>query len=162
MQGRSGGVEAEVELVFPAEFKAGEADGVVAILRIGDSFRQVGGVRGDFMRNHSFADVVFVDLAGNVIEGERRPTGELPMYLKFFNERPDVTSVIHCHPPYVCAMAISAGRNHLMRPLYPETTTRRTPFSFAARSTFNEPVTFISWARSGSATEAGTEARAAI
>jgi len=72
-------------------------------------------------------DVVFVDLEGNVVEGKRRPTGELPMYLKFFNERPDVSSVIHCHPPYVCAMAISAGRNHLMRPLYPETTTEIGP-----------------------------------
>jgi len=72
-------------------------------------------------------DVVFVDLEGNVVEGKRRPTGELPMYLKFFNERPDVTSVIHCHPPCVCAMAISAGKNHLMRPLYPETTTEIGP-----------------------------------
>ena len=72
-------------------------------------------------------DVVFVDLAGNVVDGKRRPTGELPMYLKFFNERPDVTSVIHCHPPYVCAIAISAGKNHLMRPLYPETTTEIGP-----------------------------------
>lgn len=72
-------------------------------------------------------DVVFVNLEGQVIEGERRPTGELPMYLKFFNERPDVISVIHCHPPHVCAMAISSGKNYLMRPLYPETTTEIGP-----------------------------------
>ena len=72
-------------------------------------------------------DVVFVNLEGTVIEGERRPTGELPMYLKFFNERPDITSVIHCHPPHVCAVAISDGPNWLMRPLYPETTTEIGP-----------------------------------
>lgn len=72
-------------------------------------------------------DVVFVDLDGRVIEGQRRPTGELPMYLKFFNERPDITSVVHCHPPYVCAVAISDGPNWLMRPLYPETTTEIGP-----------------------------------
>jgi L-fuculose-phosphate aldolase len=72
-------------------------------------------------------DVVFVDLEGNVIEGRLRPTGELPMYLKFFNERPDITSVIHCHPPHCCAVAISQAKNWLMRPLYPETTTEIGP-----------------------------------
>jgi len=67
-------------------------------------------------------DLVFIDLNGSIIEGERRPTGETPMYLKFFNCRPDVISVIHCHAPHVCAMAISRGENWLMRPIFPETT----------------------------------------
>jgi L-fuculose-phosphate aldolase len=67
-------------------------------------------------------DVVFIDLAGQVVEGKRRPTGEKPMYLKFFCERPDIVSVLHCHPPAVCAMAIMKGKNWLMRPFYPETT----------------------------------------
>jgi len=72
-------------------------------------------------------DVVFVNLAGDVVEGKRRPTGELPMYLKFFQERPDIVSVVHCHAPAVCAIAISEGKNYLMRPLYPETTTEIGP-----------------------------------
>jgi L-fuculose-phosphate aldolase len=72
-------------------------------------------------------DVVFVNTKGEVIAGVRRPTGELPMYLKFFKERPDITSVVHCHPPHVCAMAISTAKNWLMRPLYPETTTEIGP-----------------------------------
>jgi L-fuculose-phosphate aldolase len=67
-------------------------------------------------------DVVFITLAGKVVEGKRRPTGEVPMYLKFFSERPDILSVIHCHPPAVCGLAISKGKNWLMRPLFPETT----------------------------------------
>jgi L-fuculose-phosphate aldolase len=67
-------------------------------------------------------DVVFIDLEGNTVEGTRRPTGERPMYIKFFTERPDIASVIHCHSPYVGAMAILEGVNWLMRPLYPETT----------------------------------------
>ena len=67
-------------------------------------------------------DVVFINLQGKVIEGTRRPTGETPMYLKFFCERPDIVSVIHCHPPAVCALAINTGKNWLMRPLFPETT----------------------------------------
>ena len=72
-------------------------------------------------------DVVFVDQSGTVVDGSRRPTGELPMYLKFFRERPDIVSVVHCHPPHVCAMAISTAKNWLMRPLYPETTTEIGP-----------------------------------
>ncbi len=67
------------------------------------------------------SDVVFMDLNGKVLEGTRRPTGETPMYLKFFNLRTDIVSVIHCHPPYTCALAIVKGKNWMMRPLYPET-----------------------------------------
>ena len=67
-------------------------------------------------------DLVFIDLKGNVLEGTRRPTGEMPMYLKFFQMRNDIVSIIHCHPPAVCALAISKGKNWLMRPVYPETT----------------------------------------
>ncbi|MBK8901710.1 MAG: class II aldolase/adducin family protein [Anaerolineaceae bacterium] len=67
-------------------------------------------------------DLVFIDKLGRVIEGERKPTGETPMYLKFFHLRPDVVSVIHCHAPHVCAMTISHNTNWLMRPIFPETT----------------------------------------
>lgn len=67
-------------------------------------------------------DVVFINLKGKTVEGKRRPTGETPMYLNFFNLRPDIVSVIHCHPPAVCGMAISSGKNWLTRPLFPETT----------------------------------------
>ena len=71
--------------------------------------------------------VVFVNTNGVVLNGQRRPTGELPMYLKFFSERPDIVSVVHCHPPHVCAMAISNEKNWLMRPLYHEATTELGP-----------------------------------
>lgn len=65
-------------------------------------------------------DVVFIDLKGRIVEGTRRPTGETPMYLRFFADREDILSVIHCHPPAVGAFAISSEKNWLMRPLYPE------------------------------------------
>jgi L-fuculose-phosphate aldolase len=67
-------------------------------------------------------DLVFIDLEGKVVEGKHRPTGETPMYLTFFSMRPDILTVIHCHPPAACALAITKGKNWLMRPLYPETT----------------------------------------
>jgi L-fuculose-phosphate aldolase len=83
-------------------------------------------------------DVVFIDLTGKVIEGKHRPTGETPMYLTFLNKRPDVISVIHCHPPGVCAIAILKGKNWLMRPLYPETTIELGPVPIVP---YGEPLT---------------------
>jgi len=72
-------------------------------------------------------DVVFIDRAGETVEGKCRPTGEKPMYLKFFADRPDIVSVIHCHPPCVGAAAIMQDPGFMMRPYYPETTTEVGP-----------------------------------
>ncbi len=83
-------------------------------------------------------DVVFIDLQGNRLEGIHKSTGETPMYLKFFAMRKDIVSVIHCHPPAVCALAISKGKNWLMRPLYPETTTEVGPVPMVP---YAEPLT---------------------
>ena len=67
-------------------------------------------------------DLVFIDMNGKVVEGERKPTGETPVYLRLFGVRQDIISVIHCHAPHVCAMAISRAENWLIRPIFPETT----------------------------------------
>lgn len=67
-------------------------------------------------------DLVFIDAKGDTIEGTRKPTGEKWMYLKFFEERPDIRSVLHCHAPNVGAFAIMKGENWLMKPFFPETT----------------------------------------
>ena len=83
-------------------------------------------------------DLVFIDMNGKVIEGERKPTGETPMYLRFFGLREDIISVIHCHAPHVCAMAISSGENWLMRPIFPETTIEAGPVPLVP---YAEPLT---------------------
>jgi L-fuculose-phosphate aldolase len=66
-------------------------------------------------------DLVFIDHSGKKLEGSKNPSGETPMYLTFFKERPDINAVIHCHPPYTNAFAVSKGINWLMRPVFPET-----------------------------------------
>lgn len=83
-------------------------------------------------------DVVFLDLKGNVVEGVRRPTGETPMYLKFFNLRPDIVSVIHCHPPSACALTLVKGKNWLMSPVFPEPTIEVGPVPVVP---YAEPIT---------------------
>lgn len=79
--------------------------------------------KGDITKD----DVVFINLQGNTVEGTKRPTGEKPMYLNFFNQRKDIVSVIHCHPPFSCAAAIMEDPSFLMRPFYPETATEIGP-----------------------------------
>ncbi|MBE3595237.1 MAG: class II aldolase/adducin family protein [Candidatus Carbobacillus altaicus] len=51
--------------------------------------------------------MVKVDLSGNVLSGELKPSSELPMHLKIYNDRPDVKAVVHAHPPYATAHAVS-------------------------------------------------------
>ncbi len=83
-------------------------------------------------------DLVFIDLEGNIIEGAMKPSGETPMYLNFFRERPDINSVIHCHPPVTNAFAITKGRNWLMRPIFPETVVEVGPVPVVP---YGEPLT---------------------
>ncbi len=83
-------------------------------------------------------DLVFLDLNGKKKEGVRNPTGETPMYVNFFRDRPDIQSVMHCHPPYTGAFAISGEANHLMRPVFPETTTEVGPVPVVP---YGEPLT---------------------
>lgn len=83
-------------------------------------------------------DLVFIDMDGKTVEGVRRPTGERSMYLKFFAERPDIVSVLHCHAPTLCAFAVLDGPQWLMRPFYPETTTEVGPVPLVP---YAEPLT---------------------
>lgn len=69
---------------------------------------------------HTPEDVVFINRQGEKLEGTREPTGEVPMYTHFFCERPDISSIIHCHPPCACACCISAEDDLLMMPVFPE------------------------------------------
>jgi L-fuculose-phosphate aldolase len=83
-------------------------------------------------------DLVFIDMKGNRVQGKRSPTGETPMYLNFFRERSDVDSVIHCHPPFTNAFAITGGNNWLLRPLFPETSIEVGPVPVVP---YGEPLT---------------------
>ncbi len=83
-------------------------------------------------------NVVFLNMKGETIEGTARPTGETPMYVKFFNERPDIQAVLHCHPISLNTFAISKGKNWMMSPLFPETITEIGPVPVVP---YGEPLT---------------------
>ena len=52
-------------------------------------------------------DICAVDLDGNQIAGKRKRTSEILLHLTIMKERPDVKSVVHCHPPHATAFAIA-------------------------------------------------------
>lgn len=66
------------------------------------------------------AMLVKVDMAGTVLQaaGEWRPSSELKMHLRVYQERPDVQAVVHAHPPY--ATTFAAARMPLNKPLIAE------------------------------------------
>ena len=83
-------------------------------------------------------NVCFINMSGEKIEGTSKPTGEVPMYMNFFHERPDIQSVVHCHPKVTNAFAITDQKNWLERPLFPETITEVGPVPIVP---YEEPLT---------------------
>jgi L-fuculose-phosphate aldolase len=61
-----------------------------------------------------------VNMKGEVISasGKHRPSSELKMHLRVYNERPDVKSVVHAHPPFGTSFAIAGIP--LVKPIMPE------------------------------------------
>ncbi len=51
--------------------------------------------------------IITVDFAGRVIEGQGQPTSELAMHLAVYRLRPEIEAVIHAHPPLATALSIA-------------------------------------------------------
>ncbi len=62
--------------------------------------------------------LVKVDMNGKVLYGNKKPSSELKMHLRVYNENPEVMAVTHAHPPVATSFAI-AGLN-LDRAILPE------------------------------------------
>jgi len=56
-------------------------------------------------------DVSVIDLNGNIVEGEKKPSSELEMHLLFYKKRKDIKAVIHTHSIY--ATTISCLRHEI-------------------------------------------------
>lgn len=52
-------------------------------------------------------DLCVVDMSGNQIGGHRKRTSEIMLHLTIMKERPEVKSVVHCHPPHATAFGIA-------------------------------------------------------
>lgn len=51
-------------------------------------------------------DVVVMDLEGNVVEGDRKPSSEFPFHRILYKNRPDLNAIIHTHSIYSNIMAV--------------------------------------------------------
>jgi len=54
-------------------------------------------------------NLVIVDQKGQLIEGKGnlRPSSEIQMHLEAYRQRPDISAVLHAHPPYSTALTIA-------------------------------------------------------
>jgi L-fuculose-phosphate aldolase len=53
------------------------------------------------------ADICLSDLDGNILAGDRSRTSELLLHLEIYKANPKARAVLHCHPPYATAFAVS-------------------------------------------------------
>ncbi|MDO4570759.1 MAG: class II aldolase/adducin family protein [Planctomycetia bacterium] len=52
-------------------------------------------------------DLCVVDMNGKQLSGKRKATSEIRLHLAVMKERPEVKSVVHCHPPYATAFGMA-------------------------------------------------------
>jgi L-fuculose-phosphate aldolase len=64
------------------------------------------------------ADLLLIDLQGQVLFGNGHPSSETPMHLALYRCRPDIGAVVHAHPPLATALTVAGYR--LEPPLLPE------------------------------------------
>jgi L-fuculose-phosphate aldolase len=53
------------------------------------------------------ADICLSDLNGKILAGDRTLTSELLLHLEIYKANPKARAVVHCHPPYATAFAIT-------------------------------------------------------
>ena len=52
-------------------------------------------------------DLCLVDMEGNQLDGRRKRTSEVMLHLAIMKERPEIKSVVHCHPPHATAFGVA-------------------------------------------------------
>lgn len=52
-------------------------------------------------------DISTVDMTGKQISGRKKRSSEALLHLEIYKNRPDIKSVVHCHPPHATAFAIA-------------------------------------------------------
>ncbi len=52
-------------------------------------------------------DICTVDMTGKQVAGKLKRTSEVLLHIEIYRQRPEITSVVHCHPPYATAFAVA-------------------------------------------------------
>lgn len=73
---------------------------------------------GTSFANLNTEDLAYVDMNGNVLTFNQKPSSELPMHLEIYRQRPEVNAIIHAHPPFATALTLIGCT--LADPILPE------------------------------------------
>ena len=60
-------------------------------------------------------DIVLVDLDGNIVEGNLRPSSDLDTHLEFYRNFPNIGGVVHTHSTWATSFAQAGKRYHSIR-----------------------------------------------
>ncbi|WP_188397264.1 class II aldolase/adducin family protein [Sporomusa sp. GT1] len=103
--------------MYDSGFVAANDGNISVRLNTGEFLTTPTGVSKGFMTPDM---LLTVDREGSIVtaQGSWRPSSELKMHLKVYEERPDVQAVVHAHPPYATTFAIA--RTPLNKPLIAE------------------------------------------
>ena len=52
-------------------------------------------------------DICTMDMKGQQIAGRKKRSSEALLHLEIYKQRPEIKSVVHCHPPYATAFAVA-------------------------------------------------------
>ncbi len=52
-------------------------------------------------------NIPILDMEGNLIDGNMKPSSELPLHLEIYKSRPDINAIVHTHSVHCTAMAIA-------------------------------------------------------
>ena len=52
------------------------------------------------------SDLVRISLEGNILEGSKKPSIEVPMHRAIYKKRPDVNAIVHAHNPVTLGLAL--------------------------------------------------------
>ena len=52
-------------------------------------------------------DICLIDMQGKQLSGRKKRSSEALLHLEIMKARPDVKSVVHCHPPHATAFAVA-------------------------------------------------------
>ncbi|MGN6547139.1 MAG: class II aldolase/adducin family protein [Aureliella sp.] len=52
-------------------------------------------------------DICLVDMTGKQLAGIKKRSSEALLHLEIYRQRPDIKSVVHCHPPHATAFAVA-------------------------------------------------------
>ncbi|MDI6724503.1 MAG: class II aldolase/adducin family protein [Methanobacterium sp.] len=58
-------------------------------------------------KNVTQNDIIIIDLDGNVLEGDKKPSSETFLHLGIYKNRDDIMGIVHGHPPYATGFSMS-------------------------------------------------------